>query len=35
LRLDLCIRESTIAIGERWPAEPKRKLAAVPGRRAA
>jgi hypothetical protein len=27
--LDSCIRESTLAIGERWPAEPKRRLTAV------
>ena len=24
--LDSCIRESTLAIGERWPEEPKRRL---------
>jgi hypothetical protein len=33
--LDRAIRESTIAIGERWPAELKSRLAAVPRKRAA
>jgi hypothetical protein len=33
--LDSCIRESTLAIGERWPDEPKRKPTAVRRKRVA